>query len=203
VTSTVLYFVRHGITDHTGHKLSGWMDTPLNDEGRAEAATAGRALAKVKFKTVYSSPVARCLETAELVAEPQRKAIETVEALGEVRYGKWTDRRLKDLVKLSVWKDVQHRPSAFRFPDGETLLEVQQRGVELVEQLAAKHRGQRVCCVSHADVIRLVFAHYLGVHIDLFQRIAIGPGSISVLSISEHGPRVLTLNWMPTREEVR
>lgn len=200
--STVFYFVRHGVTDHTGHKLSGWMDTPLNTAGRAEAEVAARALAKVRFHSIYSSPVARCFETAGIVAAPHRKEIETFDDLGEVRYGKWTDRRLKDLVKLKAWKDVQHRPSAFRFPDGETLLDVQKRGVDLIETLTAKHRGQRVCCVSHADVIRLVFAHYLGVHIDLFQRIAIGPGSISVLAIGEHGPRVLTLNWMPTRDEV-
>ncbi len=131
MSSTLFYFVRHGTTDHTGHKLSGWMDTPLNDLGRTEAEAAARAISKIGFKSIYSSPVARCFQTAEIVAAPHRKAIETFDDLGEVQYGKWTDRKLKDLTKLKVWKDVQHRPSAFRFPDGETLLDVQKRGVDL------------------------------------------------------------------------
>jgi probable phosphoglycerate mutase len=59
------------------------------------------------------------------------------------------------------------------------------------------HPKQKICCVSHADVIKLIAAHYLGVHIDLFQRIDISPGSISVISIGGYGPRVHALNAVP------
>jgi probable phosphomutase (TIGR03848 family) len=196
---TTLYFVRHGVTAHTGVKLSGWMDTPLDNKGIDQARATAEALAATRFKEIYSSPVARCLETAKIVAEPHRKEVRTLDPLGEVRYGAWTDRSLKQLSGLKVWRDVQHQPSTFRFPDGETLREVQTRAVDEIERLRGVHRKDRICCVSHADVIRLVFAHYLGVHIDLFQRIIIGPASVSILSLGDHSPRVMCMNWVPDR----
>jgi probable phosphomutase (TIGR03848 family) len=194
---TTLYFVRHGVTDETGVKLSGWMDTALNEAGTRQATAAAAALAEKRFKTIYSSPVARCLQTAEIVAEIQGKNVRLLESLGEVRYGAWTGRSLKQLSKLKVWQDVQHQPSSFRFPDGETLREVQARAVDEIERLRIAHRKDAICCVSHAEVIRLVFAHYLGVHIDLFQRIIVGPASISILALGDHSPRAICLNWMP------
>jgi probable phosphoglycerate mutase len=63
-----------------------------------------------------------------------------------------------------------------------------------VEKLAARHPKQAICCVSHADVIRLVVAHFMGIHIDLFQRIVIGPASVSVVGLDEGGPRILSVN---------
>lgn len=196
---TTFFFVRHGVTEHTGHKLSGWMDVPLNEEGRSQAEAAGASLAQVRFKKIYSSPVARCAQTAEIVAAPHRKPVEYLDDLGEVRYGDWTDRSLNQLKRLKVWKDVQHKPSSFRFPNGETLRDVQKRAVDAIETLSTEHRKVNVCCVSHADVIRLVFAHYMGVHIDLFQRIVIGPATVSVLSVGDGMPRILTLNQMPVK----
>lgn len=74
------------------------------------------------------------------------------------------------------------------------MTEVQQRGVREVEALREKHPKGRICCVSHADVIKLIVAHYLGVHIDLFQRIEISPASVSVIAIGAPWPRVLTVN---------
>ncbi|MFP5299015.1 MAG: histidine phosphatase family protein [Actinomycetota bacterium] len=194
---TTFFFVRHGVTAHTGHRLSGWMDIPLNEEGKAQAQAAADSLAGVRFKKICSSPVARCAETAEIVAAPHRKPVELLEDLGEVRYGDWTDRSLNQLKRLKAWKDVQHKPSSFRFPNGETLRDVQKRGVDAIESLAAQHRKANICCVSHADVIRLIFAHYMGVHIDLFQRIVIGPAAISVLGLGDSIPRILSLNQMP------
>jgi broad specificity phosphatase PhoE len=175
------------------------MDTPLDNKGIDQARATAEALAATRFKEIYSSPVARCLETAKIVAEPHRKEVRTLDPLGEVRYGAWTDRSLKQLSGLKAWRDVQHQPSTFRFPDGETLREVQTRAVDEIERLRGVHRKDRICCVSHADVIRLVFAHYLGVHIDLFQRIIIGPASVSILSLGDHSPRVMCMNWVPDR----
>lgn len=195
---TTFFFVRHGVTDHTGHKLSGWMDIPLNAEGITQARAAADSLSQVRFKKIYSSPVKRCAQTAAIVAEPHRKEVEFLDDLGEVQYGDWTDRSLAQLKRLKVWKDVQHKPSAFRFPGGETLRDVQKRAVDSIEAIAAEHRKGSVCCVSHADVIRLVFAHYMGVHIDLFQRIVIGPAAVSVLGLGDGVPRILALNQMPS-----
>jgi probable phosphoglycerate mutase len=82
---------------------------------------------------------------------------------------------------------VQFFPSRVRFPRGESLREAQFRAVQALEDIAARHEKEMVVVVSHADIIRLLLAHYLGVHIDLFQRIVISPASASVLALSSEG----------------
>lgn len=195
---TSFYFVRHGVTAHTPHKLSGWLPgISLSHDGRAEAEAAAASLERVRLHAIFSSPLERTLETAQTIAARQAVDVTVSDGLGEVRYGRWTDRSYKSLRRTKLWDRVQHWPSGARFPDGESLIEVQARALDELERIRADYPRHRVCCVTHADVIRLVVAHYLGVHIDLFQRIVIGPGSITVISVGEDGPKVLGVNVPP------
>lgn len=197
---TVFHLVRHGVTSHTGHRLTGWMpDVALTDEGRSQAEAVSSSLAGAPFKAVYASPITRTLETAEIVAAPHRLPVKTRPALGEVQYGKWTNRTFKSLRRAKLWGTLHRWPSAVRFPEGETLLEVQSRAMAEIEVLRARHPRDHILCVSHADVLKLIVAHCLGVPIDLFGRIEISPASITVISIGDSGPRVLTVNSVPPR----
>jgi probable phosphoglycerate mutase len=196
---TTFFLVRHAVTDHTGVRLSGWAeDVHLNDKGREQAKAIAEALADVGFSAIYSSPIERTMETAQAIADAAALPIKQRRTLGEVEYGRWTNRSLKALARTKLWQQVQAFPSGVRFPDGETLLEVQTRAVAELEALRQQHPKERVCIVSHGDVIRLVTAHYLGVHIDLFQRIIVAPGSLTVIAVGDGGPRVLTVNSRPT-----
>ena len=170
---------------------------PLSEEGMAQAEAVADRLSDHKLEAIYSSPIDRTLQTARPIAERHDLAINTSRAIGEVEYGKWTDRPLKVLARTKLWTNVQRWPSAVRFPDGETLREVQTRAVDEIERLGAEHPKGRVCCVSHGDVIKLILAHHLGVHIDLYQRIVIAPASVSGVSLTERGPSIVSLNSMP------
>ena len=195
---TSFWFVRHAVTSHTGKKLSGWMEgISLTEEGKVQAAAAADAMERVPLKAVYSSPLDRTLQTARMIARRHGLGVRISRDIGEVGYGKWTDRSLKGLVRTKLWTKIQQWPSGARFPDGESLREVQVRALAAIEDIAAEHPNAAVCCVSHGDVIKLVMAHYLGVHIDLFQRLIVAPGSISALVLSERGPSVLSLNVQP------
>ena len=195
---TTLWLVRHGVTSHTGTRLSGWMpDIHLTDEGRAQADAAADLLSGIKLEAVYSSPIDRTRETAAPIAARQGLNVRTRRGLGEVEYGKWTNRSLKVLARQKLWGVVQRWPSAARFPDGETLREVQSRALSEVEKIVEEHPRGSICFVSHGDVIKLLLAHYLGVHIDLFQRIVIAPGSVSGVTLLADGPRVLSMNVSP------
>lgn len=195
---TTFFLVRHAVTEHTGKRLSGWMEgISLTEEGREQAEAVAESLADTTFEAVYSSPIARTLETANLIAARHDLRVQTRRDLGEVEYGGWTNRQLKSLMRTKLWTTVQRWPSAARFPEGESLREVQVRALAEIEKIAEKHPKGKVCCVSHGDVIKLIVAHYMGVHIDLFQRIVIAPASISVVSLSERGPMILSLNSMP------
>ena len=190
-----LLLVRHGMTPITGKKLAGW--TPglhLSDEGRAQAEGLVERLRDVALEAIYASPLERCRETALPLAKARGLRITPRKDLGEVHYGDWTDGTLAELRKDKLWPAVMHLPSTVRFPGGESFLEAQHRAVAELERIAAAHPDETVACFTHADLIRLVLAHFLGIHLDLFQRIAIDTCSVSVLAVGGHMPMLLKMN---------
>jgi len=194
---TTIILVRHGENDWVKkHRLAGWIEgVHLNENGRSQAKDAAKRLSKLPIKHIYSSPVTRCVETAEYIAKSHKLDIIELEDVGEVRYGDWEGKKIKKLATKPEWHAVQYYPSRFEFPNGEALRDVQFRAIQALEKLSAKHQDDIIAVVSHADLIKLVLAHYLGVHIDLFQRIIISPASVSVLALMENGVvRVVRVN---------
>lgn len=187
---TTILLVRHGENDWVKkHRLAGWIDgIHLNENGRQQAAAAAERLAALPIKAIYCSPVLRCRETADFIANSQDLPVNLLEEIGEVRYGKWEGKKIKKLAKKKKWFTVQFFPSRMQFPGGDTLRGVQTRGVDAIETLAQTHDDKDIIVVvSHADLIKLVLAHYLGVHIDLFQRIMVSPASVSMLHLAKNG----------------
>ncbi|MFF5259580.1 MSMEG_4193 family putative phosphomutase [Actinomadura viridis] len=202
---TTLLLVRHGLTAMTGPVLAGW--TPgvsLDERGRAQVRDLAARLAPVPLAAVVSSPLDRCVQTAEAVAAGHAEPIEKVELderFGEVRYGDWTGRPLKELAEEPLWRVVQAHPSAARFPgeDGEALAAAQHRAVAAVRdwnaRIAAEHgpdASYLVC--SHGDIIKAVVADALGLHLDQFQRIQAAPASLTVIRYTELRPFLVRLN---------
>lgn len=199
----LLFLIRHALTPHTGDKLSGWMPgISLSDEGRRQVAALVERMRPVKLDAVYASPLERTVETARPLAASKGLRVRVREALGEVRYGDWEGKRLRVLAKTKLWRQVMARPSEVRFPGGETIRETQARAVAAIEELRAAHPNQAVAVVSHADVIRLLLAHYTGVHIDLYQRFVVSPVSVSALWLGGGGPRIFKVNDTGSLEEL-
>ncbi len=190
--------VRHGQNSMVGKRLAGWLpDVHLNEAGHAQAAALAQRLAaqKGKVHALYSSPLDRTMETAHYLAEVLALEIQPLEGIGEVRYGEWEGQSIEELAKLEAWKVVQGFPSAMRFPGGERLRDAQMRAVAAVEQAAdALEEGQSVIIVSHADLIKMVAAHYAGLHLDLFQRLIISPTSLTIIGLDPLVPRLICLN---------
>jgi probable phosphomutase (TIGR03848 family) len=191
--------LRHGrTTANTGGVLAGW--TPgvrLDDAGRQQAQAVAERLAKVPLAAVVSSPLERCRETADAVAAGRDLAVQLEDRLGEARYGDWTGRPLKELVKDPLWRVVQQHPSAAVFPgpEGEGLAQTQVRAVAAVRDWNARLGGDAVwLACSHGDVIKAILADALGLHLDQFQRIVVDPASISVVSYTETRPFVVRMN---------
>ncbi len=193
-----ILLVRHGQNDWVNKKrLAGWRPgIHLNDAGKIQVQALSERLIEQPVKAIYSSPLERCIETADILARSHQLEVQILESVGEVRYGKWEGKELKLLSKKKrQWFIVQHFPSRFRFPGGESFQEVQERAISAIESLNSKHLKEAIIVVSHADVIKLILAHYLGVHIDLFQRITVSPASISILALGKGaGVNVLRVN---------
>jgi probable phosphomutase (TIGR03848 family) len=193
---TLVLFVRHGHTPTTGKVLPGRAGgLHLSADGRAQAqAVAERLSVLPTIDAVYASPLERTRETAAPIAAARGLRVKTERGLLEADIGEWTGWELKAARKAPEWKVVQRHPSGFRFPGGESFLEIQSRLVATVDRLRAAHPGGAVVAVSHADPIKAAMAHALGTHLDLFQRIVVSPCSISAISYGPGGPSVLAVN---------
>lgn len=199
----LLLLVRHAVTGATGQKLTGRLPGfPLSEKGRAQAKAVAERLSKAPLRAIYSSPLERCAETAQFIAEHHRVDVETVDDLGEVDYGRWAGKSFKTLYASKGWNQLRAKPADFRFPGGETIREAQVRGMRAIEGLRQKHPKRAVLVCSHADMIRLVVAGYLGLGIDLYDRISIGPATVTTLNIGDGTPRLLNLGDSGTMSEI-
>jgi probable phosphoglycerate mutase len=196
--ATVVLLVRHGLTPTTGVKLPGRArGLHLSDEGKRQADGLVARLGNIaKVGPVYSSPLERACETAAPLARARNRAVRVEPGLLELEIGDWTGLSLKQAGHKPEWKVVQQHPSGFRFPGGESFVEMQTRVTGALERLVTRHRGEIVVAVSHADPIKAAVAHALGTPLDLFQRIMIAPASVSAIAYRPAGVSVLTVNSM-------
>jgi probable phosphomutase (TIGR03848 family) len=195
--------VRHGrTTANASGVLAG--RTPgvlLDDVGRQQAVRTGERLAVVPLVSVVSSPLERCRETAGYIVDRQEGSPTTPveEGISECDYGDWQGRTLKELSAEPLWATVQGQPSAVTFPGGESMAGMQARAVAAIRRhdaaVEAEHGPGAVwVAVSHGDIVKSVLADALGMHLDLFQRIAVGPASVSIVRYGTSRPEVLATN---------
>ena len=197
---TVL-LIRHGENDFVkkGRLAGRKPGVHLNERGRTQAENLAKALAKTPIKAVYSSPLERTMETAEPIAKAHNLEVIKQAGLLEVDFGKWQDRTIKQLSRLKLWRIVQFSPSSARFPEGESFADAQYRIITEIEILCDEHKPKdTIVCVSHSDMIKLAVAYYLGIPLDLFQRLTVMPGSISTLHVAKGGARLFNLNYVNT-----
>lgn len=204
--ATVL-LVRHGRTtaNATGLLAGRTAGVRLDEVGRRQAQRTAERIAAVPIAALVTSPLERCRQTARAIADAQRAAHghvpeTTVErAITEADYGEWQGRKLADLAKEPLWRTVQSNPSAVVFPGGESMPTMQSRAVTAVRRLDAEVERQHGpgavwVAVSHGDIVKSVLADAFGMHLDLFQRIAVGPASVSIVRYGEHRPEVVATN---------
>lgn len=194
---TQILLIRHAVNEYvaTG-KLAGRLDgVHLNDDGKLQAKALGKRLADAPIKHIYHSKLDRTQETAEAIhVHHPNIPLEVNDGILEVDYGDWQDMKINDLRKRKMWEVIQEYPTRAYFPDGESMRAVQNRVIDEIESLVKKHPNQMIALVFHADLIKMTVAHYLGVHLDNFQRIVISPASISTLILGHSRPFVGNVN---------
>ncbi|MGC8462669.1 MAG: MSMEG_4193 family putative phosphomutase [Acidimicrobiales bacterium] len=197
----MVLLVRHGATPTTGAVLPGRArGLHLSDAGRAQAEAVAQRLTALAGRptggpvAVYASPLERTRETAAPIARALGLRARTERGLLECDFGEWTGAELKVLMRRPEWTTVQRAPSLFRFPGGESFTDMQQRITDTVARLVARHPGETIVAVSHADPIKAALAMAAGTHLDLFQRLVVSPCSVSAVSYDPEGTHVLTVN---------
>jgi probable phosphoglycerate mutase len=203
----LLLLIRHGENDYVkSGKMAGRLpDIHLNERGQKQAQALGDALKDVPIKAIYSSPLERAVETATPIANAHNLQVIPEPDLMEANIGTWQGKSIKSLRLTNMWKIVQSTPSRFRFPDGDSFVESQARYVGALERMIKNHNKPRdvVAVVFHADPIKLVVAHFLGMPLDHFQRLSCDTGSLTALYAGEMGANLLKLNQRPPFDFLR
>jgi probable phosphoglycerate mutase len=199
-----LLLIRHGENNFVKQsRLAGRLPgVHLNARGRAQVAALAAALERTKLAAVYTSPLDRCVETAQVIAAAQDLRPLKRADLAETKLGDWEGKRIAALRRDKRWRDLQERPASFRFPGGESMLEQQARLVSEVQTCCAQHKAKdAIAVVSHGDPIKLIITYYLGLSLDHFQRLHVDTASMSTLVIGDGAARLLRLNWTVPFEE--
>jgi broad specificity phosphatase PhoE len=199
---TRIILLRHGATAlnrAVPYRIQGRRtDPPLDALGLAQARAAAIALtgAGIRPTAVYTSPLRRAFETAQLVAEPHGLAVVARADLIEADVGRWEGRTWAEVEAAEPGEFARFMadPGTVPYPEGESFLDVQRRVAPVLERLAADHWGESIVVVGHNVVNRAVLAQLLGVPIALARALRQSNGGINVLEEDGHGLRVAMLN---------
>jgi probable phosphomutase (TIGR03848 family) len=195
---TVFHLVRHGQHGLLGRVLAGRMPgVGLDERGRAEIAAVAERLAQEPIAAIYSSPLQRTRESAEIVADRLDLGIEFRDDVIELDFGEWTGATFDSIRADPRWEAWRTQRSLARIPGGESMREVQKRIVDALLDINERHPHQSVVVVSHGDVIRSALLFALGMPLDSYNNIEIGQGSISSIRLDAGGIRVLAMNERP------
>jgi broad specificity phosphatase PhoE len=196
----IVHLIRHG---HNNYVKKGLLagrlpGVHLNDQGRADVAALAEALKDIPLKAVYSSPLDRAMETAQIVAELHDLIVVKRPNLIETALGDWEGKSVKRLSRDKRWRQLQEQPSQFQFPGGEWMVDQQARLVREVHALCALHKTKdHFAVVGHADPLKLIIAYFIGLPLDSFQRLVMDTASASTLEFGPGGTRLQRMNWKP------
>jgi probable phosphomutase (TIGR03848 family) len=192
---TTFLLIRHGMTDAVGQLMTGRAaGVRLNAVGEEQARTLPDRVGSIRIDAVYTSPLERTRDTARLLANARGLDVQIDERLIEIDYGRWSGRRFADMVDDPDWQLYNSVRSATRPPGGESLLDVQHRGVNAILDLHGRYPHGVVAIVTHADTLRAILQYFLGMPIDFVMRLDLSPGRISVLQMGTGAPRIVQVN---------
>ncbi len=195
-----LYLVRHG--ESSGNKenrFRGRTDFPLTDNGRKQAEeVANYLLSKdVKIEKIFSSPLVRALETAQIIGKTLKVNVEIDESFNNIKLGPWEGKK-KDYIKENYpkeWDIWVNNPELLKLEGMETIDDIRKRTVERVSELIDLYEDKDICVVTHRAVIKPLIAGLIDIKSPYFWRIHIDNASLSYLEYNKNrGWMLIQLN---------
>ena len=200
-----LILVRHGETYWNDERRvqGGDSDIELNDTGLEQARKLAAFLENEPITAILSSPLQRAIATAEVIASHHQLPVEVDQGLRELKVGELEGMSVSNLSTtfsqflMQWWQDG----GTVKLPNGESLVELQQRAWKAVEHLLESHKtspehneGTSMVVVSHYFVTLAVILKALNLPLDYFTKFKVDLGGVSILEIQDHGTRLLKFN---------
>ncbi len=196
MTTTIL-LVRHGQTDwNKTERFRGRTDVPLNETGLAQATLTGQRISAWRPSAVYTSPLTRAVQTGESIAGCCGLAISRLPGLIDLNFGKWEGLTPGEVQAL--WPDRYQAwlssPQSARIPGGETLEELQARGIETVQAASSRHPGETIVLVGHLHINLAILLGVVGLDLSHFWNIRQDNCGINIFEIHQSGTILVSLN---------
>ena len=199
-----VYLLRHGQSEANVRGILAGPDNSVNlsQDGEKESRLIAKHLQKINFTQIYTSPISRCLQTIDpLIATKPQIPLFKEERIQEMNYGDWNGKALKALSKKREWKSIQVQPSKFKFPKGESFVQLRRRVQSFLNQIEPVPGP--ILVVSHGDVIKMMLTCTLDLSTDNFQKFLIEPASISIINYEDKVRNVITSNQRLGRATLR
>lgn len=194
----ILLLIRHGETDwNRSGRVMGDQSIPLNQAGERQAKACAEVLSRTPITGIFTSPVLRAVQTAEILRQGHETPLQHIPELREIGVGDWINRYWRDFAEDPAKRDWYTQPDVARPSGGETLREVQRRAVAAVEQVIKHPQDRPYVFVSHGDVIRAILAHFLHLDLAMIRHATIDHVSVSGLELTDHAAQLLFLNHRP------
>ncbi|NOX38721.1 MAG: histidine phosphatase family protein [Calditrichaeota bacterium] len=192
-----IYFIRHGECQGNREKrFRGRHDFPLNENGIRQAHQLKQALEGISFQTLYTSPLSRCRQTADIIANGHIPVVEE-EGFINIRLGEWENTPQSVIRERypELWNIWHTHPEKLRFPGMEPIPEVQHRALAALQAIQSHHSGETIGIVSHKVVLKALIAGLLNIPEPYFWKIHMDTAAYSIVEYSAgRGYTLMQLN---------
>lgn len=192
-----IILVRHGRTAwHAEGRYAGTTDVPLDEVGIQQADRVADRLKSAKIDIVFSSPLSRCLELAGKVADSHGLEVVVDDRLRELDLGRWDGEMLEDIVKRDgeILKRWTKDPTSVTIPGGESLMAVQERSMDWLNEASARYGDGLLLASSHGGPIRAIVASVIGLPLSNLFRLTVDLASMSILNCMGKFSNLETMN---------
>ena len=174
----------------------GRSQVPLGGDGIQQIQKIAPLVATLELDGIYTSPLRRAVQTARVVAAGTNLPICKSEGLNEIAFGEWTGRHFDDLIDDELYRRFIKSPAKTLLPGGETIADVQRRGLKVIHEAAQKVPGGRFLFVSHGDVIRAILSYYMKLPLNEYRRLRVDNGSLSALQTDRRWAEIKYVNYL-------
>lgn len=180
-----IYLIRHGLTESNKKKIyAGWSEEGLCQEGRSNLLEIGNKLRKFKIEKIFSSPIRRAIQTAEIINAFLNKKIEIEENLKEMKMGPWEGLSEQEVGEKfpNEWKIWNSKPSELKLNGRETIKELQLRALKAIKNTLSFSNNKRVLAITHVALIRVLIIYYNNLTMNNYRKIDVPNGAVYLLN---------------------
>ena len=192
---TTVILIRHGETEwNVLHRFQGLSDIPLNETGKQQAGFARNGLLDFKLDAIYTSPLRRAVETAEIIRGEREIPIYPEDGLKEMGVGEWEGLLVSEIdEKYPGWYDIwRTAPTKINLKGGEPFTETRKRAWKTFWEIVKKHEGKTVLIVSHMMCISSILLTVAGIPLDDIWKHPIRNGALNIVEADGYGNAVIT-----------